>query len=197
MFASNINLHVDNNYRETVYFLHSYFPVKHFNWRSLDRDSVEFRSNLFAFKDGSNHAVSRIFTNEVIAAIGRLAPDFNSSGFAFMAMPASTENKTVARYSLMLSILKNKFPRATFLNDYVTFNGERKAKHLSENGISDLLEHVEIGGDVEGKKVIIFDDVITTGRSMEEMKRRLKQIGATDFICLTLGRTVDYRKLEQ
>lgn len=190
---SAIKLHSDTDNRGTVYFLHKYYPVKHFDCHSLDQDSLDFRANLFRFKDGVSDDITLMFAKELIEAIKHLAPNFDSSQFAFLAMPASSENKTVARYTLLLEILKQEFPSATFLNDYVTFNGERKAKHLSESGISDIWGHFDIGGDVSGKTVLIFDDIITTGRAMSSMMNKLTQMGASDFICLSLGKTVDYR----
>lgn len=190
---SIIKLYSDTGIRGTVYYLNKYYPVKHFAWNSLDKASLDFRSNLFKFKDGTSPAVTSKFAKEISVVMSHLAPNFDSSEFAFLAMPASSEKKTVARYSLLLNFLKQKFPRAMFLNDYITFSGERQAKHLSDCGISDLSGHFDIGGDVSGKTVLIFDDIVTTGSSMSDMKRKLKRMGAKDFICLSLGRTVDYR----
>lgn len=193
MFANNIKLQSNTNYQCIVYFLHNYYPVKRFSWNSLDFESANFRSNLFKFKNGTSQIVTHMFAQEIIEAINRLAPNFNSSDYAFLAVPASTEDKTTKRYSLLLEILKQQFLRATFLNDYVTFTGERPAQHLSKNRIEDISGHFYMTGDVSGKTVIIFDDITTTGRSMADMKYKLKLMGATGCICLSLGKTVGYR----
>lgn len=187
----------DTNYHGSVYFLHDYYPVKRFAWGTLDQDSETFRSNLLAFKEGKVQWITRMFAYLIVSAIRFLSPNFNSSQYAFLAVPASSEYKTCMRYSLLLAILKQAFPNATFINDYITFNGERQSKHLSHNYVADLSGHFKINGGVCGKRVIIFDDVVTTGRSMNDMKCKLRQMGAAAFLCLSFGRTVDYRKFYQ
>ncbi len=47
------------------------------------------------------------------------------------------------------------------------------------------------GGDVEGKRVLLIDDVLTTGATMNECSRTLRDAGAEAVVALTLARTVD------
>ena len=40
---------------------------------------------------------------------------------------------------------------------------------------------------IKGKKIILFDDVITTGATLNEARRALKRAGAKDVFCITLA----------
>ena len=44
------------------------------------------------------------------------------------------------------------------------------------------------GAQVQGKRILLVDDVITTGATLEECSRVLTQAGAGEIICLTLAR---------
>lgn len=41
---------------------------------------------------------------------------------------------------------------------------------------------------VEGKRVLLIDDVITTGSTISECARVLRSAGAADVVCATLAR---------
>ena len=41
---------------------------------------------------------------------------------------------------------------------------------------------------VEGKRVLLIDDVITTGSTISECARTLRTAGAADVVCATLAR---------
>jgi predicted amidophosphoribosyltransferase len=43
---------------------------------------------------------------------------------------------------------------------------------------------------IKNKKIILVDDVFTTGYTLNECSRTLKKSGATTIICLTLARTL-------
>jgi ComF family protein len=45
--------------------------------------------------------------------------------------------------------------------------------------------------DVEGKRVLIVDDVLTTGATMNECSRALRKAGAAAVVALTLARTAE------
>jgi ComF family protein len=45
--------------------------------------------------------------------------------------------------------------------------------------------------DVEGKRVLLVDDVFTTGATMNECAAVLKRAGARSVVALTLARTAD------
>jgi len=43
---------------------------------------------------------------------------------------------------------------------------------------------------IAGKRILLLDDVMTTGSTMDECAKELKNGGATEIIALTIARTV-------
>lgn len=60
------------------------------------------------------------------------------------------------------------------------------------NGRNPIVAHEFLGSSVEGKDVIIVDDMISSGESMLEVAKQLKSRGAKDvFVCTTFGLFTD------
>ena len=56
------------------------------------------------------------------------------------------------------------------------------------NGKNPIVEHQYLGDSVEGKDIIIVDDMISSGESMLDVARKLKSLGAQRiFVCATFG----------
>ncbi|HBI23076.1 MAG TPA: hypothetical protein DDX84_02445 [Nitrospiraceae bacterium] len=49
----------------------------------------------------------------------------------------------------------------------------------------------EVCGDVRGKRILIVDDVYTTGATVSECSKVLKRSGAKEVCVLTLSRTAE------
>ena len=45
--------------------------------------------------------------------------------------------------------------------------------------------------DVQGMNVILFDDVLTSGQSFRQLRRKMMELGAKSVIGIFLGKTVD------
>lgn len=76
-------------------------------------------------------------------------------------------------------------------NDHLFIYGERTAKHNSVNHVSESFGY-RVALDREyfkGKKVIIFDDVITSGATAQEFASQLAECGAKVMGAMFLART--------
>ena len=49
------------------------------------------------------------------------------------------------------------------------------------------------GAAVEGKRILLVDDVITTGATISECARILRTVGAREVVCATLARARDQK----
>lgn len=45
--------------------------------------------------------------------------------------------------------------------------------------------------DVQGMNVILFDDVLTSGQSFRQLRRKMMELGAKSVIGIFLGKTVN------
>ena len=52
-----------------------------------------------------------------------------------------------------------------------------------------MLGVYDSAGDCRGRRVLLIDDIVTTGETLKECARVLKGAGAADVLALTLART--------
>lgn len=103
------------------------------------------------------------------------------------ALLAADDSLLVDREHLVVvSPNENALDRAVYFANVLGVNTgtfyERFASHSSST------THEFLGDNVDGKDVIIINDIITTGKSMLEKARRLKDMNAKRvFICCTFG----------
>lgn len=113
------------------------------------------------------------------------------SKLTLVCIPSSKRIVTERRYK----DLAQKLCSATGMSngyDYVSVTSDGEAKHLG--GTSSA----EFGIDssyFKDRYVLLFDDVITSGSSMERFKRLLESVGATVIGGLSIGKTKHERQL--
>jgi len=52
---------------------------------------------------------------------------------------------------------------------------------------SNLKDAFKVAGNVKGKNILIIDDIVTSGNSLEEVARTLKKSGAEKVIAVTFA----------
>ena len=69
---------------------------------------------------------------------------------------------------------------------------KRRDYSVIENGRNPIVAHEFLGDNIDGKDIIIIDDMISTGGSMIDTARQLKEMNARRvFICCTFGLFTD------
>lgn len=127
--------------------------------------------------------------DEVIPQIkDKLVDTFGAEYLQFImliCLPASTKAKNQARYEEFSNRLcaetemENGYP-------YVNIVKDGLPRHLTGQSVPPV---VEIDDRVKGKYVLLFDDVITKGRTMLRYKDLLERKGATVIGGFTIGKT--------
>lgn len=135
--------------------------------------------------------------NKVIPMIkNKLLSTFSEESLkylTFVCIPASSQAKTQARYEEFSSRMCDELG---MINAYphITVTEERLEKHLG--GTSTDTDKLSFDNDFfNGKYVLLFDDVITRGDSMNTFKRKMESLGATVVGGLCLGRTKHERNI--
>ena len=164
-----------------VFYLYYYYP-KYVG--CVENYQERIRHLIWDFKDGSN---TPFVCKQVVTVLKHFFLEETLSSLTFVCIPASTERANKIRYESFSSKVTNACDMWNGF-DYIGLKYDRKSKHMG--GGNDFNNIVLDSQWFRGKKVIIFDDVVTHGDSINDMKCRLERIGARVIGAITLGYTV-------
>lgn len=178
--ASSAQFHLRRGKYEIFAFT-SYLPVRF----DANSDEKMARRVVYNFKDGHDnvcHEVANLVSRFIVEKYDRLEDK------VFMVIPASTKSKNENRFrnftdNICTSTnMKNEMSGISILFDRTESKGKvgvSKVKNLSFDAER-----------FEGKHVILFDDVITSGSSFEQVANILMKNGAKQVTGLFLAKTV-------
>lgn len=161
--------------------LHSYIPQNYLDRADVDDAYMHFL--VLDFKDGKNYA-----QEWAAKVVGKALSQRDRSDVVFMCIPASTHFQYVRRYERFSEMVceicgcVNGFPHIFVSND-------RMPSHVSKRERNRLNNVVMDADFFRGKKVIIFDDIITTGATANKMQEKLRECGANVIGALFLAKT--------
>ncbi|MDR2648079.1 MAG: ribose-phosphate pyrophosphokinase [Oscillospiraceae bacterium] len=117
---------------------------------------------------------------QMIKALIRNVPDINIDKDHLMVIsPDEGGMKRSIFYSYMLGVDLGMFYK-------------RRDYSVIKNGRNPIVAHDFLGGNVEGKDVIVVDDMIASGDSLIEVATTLKELGAARvFCCVSFGLFTD------
>lgn len=134
------------------------------------------RKKVWRFKDGDTSTSSEV-AQWVSLTLDEAMPDLENC--TFVCIPASTEERTQMRYEQFAQEVCKATQMANAYK-HIKVEGERLAIH--EHKVCKTLSKVQVlkfdRRFFNGRKVIIFDDVITKGKSFATMVEYLEEMGA-------------------
>lgn len=164
-----------------IYAYLPYYPKRYSVPDTLDN----CRQIVYDFKNGkTSRSIGQIladFTNDIIKK-----RDPVQSDWWLCIIPASAEWKTRKRFSSFCEA----FCQGTGVcngYDLIYNEQDRDPNHTAEVKVS-VLDYIGFG-DVQGKSILLFDDVLTTGRSFRAIANRLMELGAERVVGIFLGLT--------
>lgn len=161
-----------------------YYPLK--TYPDVSEKRERFRNLIWKFKNGQYFSEN----DQIQIRLGRLLLDLNPTEFKdylLIPIPASTVKKTAIRYSRFMPELAERLNKKLVLNA-ITSEDHEPNKGSFKNRIEHFTFFPE---NYRGKGIILFDDIITSGRTFEQTTERLLETGALNVIGLFLGRTVN------
>lgn len=174
-----------NNFQ--IHVMDLYLPKREFNHSNVKIDSRFETSNqmIYDFKEGRN---TRIMADNFAHAFINKFGKREKEEYVFMPIPASTVVKNEKRFRLFCKLVcdaldfENGYESVSLMSDRQSFKG----LHKELNKISNLQFNSMA---IKGKKVILFDDVITSGASFKQMSNKIKSLGATKVFGFFLAMT--------
>ncbi|MCD7773077.1 MAG: ComF family protein [Ruminococcus sp.] len=147
------------------------------------------RSALLRLKTLRNDELSEFFAESISEKLG----DTKLDAIVFVPMTAERKRKSGFNQSCHLAkALSND------LNLPLIKNALVKVKDYKHHELTGAQREVEVKGayikgkaDVSGKRVALVDDIVTTGSTMNECARLLKEMGAKSVTALFVAKTAD------
>lgn len=169
--------------------LYDYFPK-----RKQPRASFEEQDTcrmILGFKDGRN-VYSRWAAHQFAYALSAM----DMSAVTVVCIPASTKCAHVRRWKRFSQLLC-RLTGAQNGFDHIGVLGSRKRAHVTgEYELATNIKHcVRIDADFfRGRKVLVIDDIYTTGQSSRAFIGAMQAAGATVVMAAFLAKTRQYRK---
>ena len=165
----------------SVTFYGHYYPSRY--KRLLDEEQRGFCRTLYAFKEGENHGID--FFKACMAAL-----PVDTTSCHIMFMPCSNWIKYGQRFKrLDWYITTNRKELTSGLYD-VDVHSERESLHECKGSERILERNYNITGDIKGKRIIIVDDVFTSGQSLTDYKEEIERCGGEVVAAIFYGKTV-------
>ena len=157
------------------YFFYYYMPKRYLD---VSKDSIYARNLIYNFKDGINY-------NEVCNLIVEKVNSLNLNNLTLATVPASSICKNNIRYKKFSDILCNMINCENGFK-FINITEETEPKHCGGYGYSTY----EIDDCFfKNKNILIFDDIMTTGKSIKKFALKLINAGAKIICAITIGKT--------
>lgn len=168
--------------------LFPYVPKRFLCVASFEEIALHYM--ILGFKDGRN-----VHTRWAARQFAQALTAINLSDVVVVCIPASTQWSHVRRWRRFSQMLC-RLTGAVDGFDRIQVSGSRKRAHITgEHELATNIKHyVHIDADwFRGRKVLVIDDIYTTGRSSQAFIGAIEAAGATVAMSVFLAKTKHYR----
>ena len=164
--------------------LFPYVPKRNLCVASFEEIALHYM--ILGFKDGRN-----VHTRWAARQFAQALTAINLSDVVVVCIPASTQWSHVRRWKRFSQMLC-RLTGAIDGFDRIQVSGSRKRAHITgEHELATNIKHyVHIDADwFRGRKVLVIDDIYTTGRSSQAFIGAIEAAGATVVMSMFLAKT--------
>ena len=165
-----------------IYYLLDYVPVsaQNYGYCPTEEDWMD-RHEVWHFKDGN-------CSSRILRGLAQGIRQLSSPSCVVCFVPASTKAKTESRYAGVASKLQEMTGIPCSYQAIIKAT-DSQAGHLGGRQVDPAAAFTFDADFFRGKKVILIDDVVTRGNTLEGTARRLLEKGAREVVALTVART--------
>ncbi len=118
--------------------------------------------------------------------------DYYANQYIFCLVP-SHNSGTDNKQGIHMFSRWTRFIRDEFDKDIIIRTQDIESLHSGgDRAIETQLRSLKINKNVKGKRIVVMDDITTTGHSLEACKILLEQAGAKEVILFAFGKTKSY-----
>ena len=169
--------------------LNTYTPNRYFGHASFEAQMTH--DYILNFKSGRSAAQKRA-AREVCLALSMT----DMENVVFACVPASCNRTNTRRYRNFAQMVCER-TGATNAYGHIIINGKRSKLHRSKaHMVCDAAnEEIHLDPDMfnASAKVLLFDDIVSSGKSMREFARMVEETGAKVIGGIALGHTKHYK----
>lgn len=167
------------------YALFDYVPQRRLKNASFETHELD--RMILAFKDGRKFA-----TSWAAKQLYNILKHAKLKKYILVCCPASCQRTQVRRYRRFSKELCELLGIVNGF-DYIKVIAKREKKHISRNTDIDQTSNIEIDRKFfRGKKVLVFDDIYTSGRTSRTFIEQMEKVGAKVKMAMFLAKTKQY-----
>ena len=165
-------------------YLKDYFPKNKFSYTELTENQIDDREYIYKFKNGDKKTAINLAKN-IDYSLKMI--NYNLENSILVIIPASTSNKTLTRLYLFSSYLSKLLK---IKNGYEAIKTLDHSPFKGSYGI-DKTQYLTFNHKMyQGKNVILFDDLITTGETFGQVSEKILQSGASSVSGIFIAQTI-------
>lgn len=162
------------------YYFFNYYPKNQYYKIAMSNEMA--RRFITLFKEGK-----RVFTENVVIKIKSVF-DYNLEAFTFVCIPPSNHEMYSIRYKEFMSRVCEKTGMINGFDHVSVIKDISQNPFESSNNVNYDIDSVFFNGKV----VVVFDDIINSGNSLNQMILKLEKAGARVIAAFFLGETVGH-----
>jgi ComF family protein len=174
---------------ENIDWIHPLFHYKDNKVRAIIWE-LKYKENTLALEH-----IGKLLYEEIIALVSDIVIFNNDAQFLLIPVPISNERRIERGYNqseyIAKEILANDLEHTLLyapqwfskIKDTATQNKSESKNERMQN----LVGCFEARPEVEGKYIILIDDVVTTGSTLSEARKTLLESGARDVFAFTIA----------
>ena len=168
-----------------INYLYDYFPTRYEEHKGVSEA-------ILRFKDGDEAEIER-FANEIKEALINKAENDLSvyENMCVVLVPSHMHGEWSHALRMVARTICVALPMLNYSSTLKRITNHAKLSRGGNRSIESHLKTIVKGPrDVKGKKILLLDDVTTTGNSIKACAEILKAAGAVDVEAVVIGRTI-------